>query len=183
MRYRILPFLFALVLMLATTTASSAANFSLYGSYWDTDELGASPGVGARAAFFDGLQLEVGAGYYTDLEEELDISLPGDDAFAVPSLEAIPVEVGLRYNFPRFYIGGGGAYYLLEADNGDPDDELGAYVRAGFQFEHFFLEANYHDVEATLDNFEIDADDGEIDVIDDVAFDLTGFIFNLGWRF
>ncbi len=163
-------------------TASSAVDFSLYGSYWDTDELDASPGAGARLAFFQGLQLELGAGYYTDLEEELGISLPGDDVFATPSLEVIPVELGLRYNFRTFYLGGGGAVYLLDADNGDPDDELGAYVRAGLQFKHLFLEASYHDVEATLDNFEID-DDGGIDVIDGVAFDLTGFIFNLGWRF
>lgn len=168
--------------MLVPATAS-AADFSLYGSYWDTDDLGASPGVGARLAFFNDLQLELGAGYYTDIEDEFDISLPGDDAFAVPSLEVIPVELGLRYNWGTFYIGGGGAAYLLDADNGDPDDEIGVYARAGFQFQHLFLEATYQDVEATVDNFEIVDTDGDIDIVDDVAFDLTGFVFNLGWRF
>lgn len=186
MRYqRSLPALFAaLLLALLTPVSASAVDFSVFGSYWDTDDFGESVGAGARLAFFDTIQLEVGASYFEDFGEDFDFDLddPGLGDITL-EIEAIPVDVGVRLNLGRraLYLAAGGTLYLLETPAGSVDDEVGLYARAGFQFRSFFVEAGYRQVEGTIDDIEID----ELDDIDigDSNFDLTGFFINAGWRF
>lgn len=179
--------LLALVLLALPSTAS-AADFSIHGAYWDTDDFGESLGVGVRVAFFEGVQMEVGASYFSDFGDDFDFDL---DEFEFQDvhleMDVIPVDVGARFNFGEspFYLGAGGTLFLLDTSNADVDDEFGFYARLGWQFNSFFLEVGYRDVEGQVDSITVDDVDDVDDIldIDDAPFDLTGYTVNVGWRF
>jgi hypothetical protein len=186
---RSLPSLLAaLALVLLAPISAGAMDFSVHGSYWDTDDFGESVGAGARLTFFSTLQLELGVSYFEDFGEDFDFDLddPGLETITL-EIEAIPVDIGARVNLGGrrgVYLGAGGTLYLLDTPTGSVDDEVGYYARVGLQFRSFFVEAGYREVEGTLEDLDFD-DIDDLDDLDigDSNFDLTGFFVNAGWRF
>lgn len=156
----------------------SAADLSLYGSYWNTDELDDTLGIGARVrGGLDPLSLELRGSYFGDLTE--------DKGIVDVELECVPVDVGLSIGLiteekMALYLSGGGTYYFLDTDTGQVDDEIGWYAGLGGEFhvdKHFwfFVEYLYRDVEATVE------DDDIRDIHDnDVAVNLAGSTVNIG---
>lgn len=182
-RHKVFGSILFSVLLLAPA-ASHAVDFSLLGGIWDDpgngDELF---GVGGRLAFFHGLQLEVSASYYSDFESRVRVR-QGDGGvdFRSAELEVVPIEAGLRSNFggspTGFYLAGGAGLYMVDLDGrGGFGDEVGFYVSAGWQYEHFFLEALYRDVNGTFDE-ELGRNPPP-----GANLDLSGLGVQLGWRF
>lgn len=163
-----------LVLLAAFVLAGplQAGTLHLYLSQWETDEAGDSDGVGAAVAFGLGrtFDLELRGARYDGLENER-LSALGFDS----SLEAIPLEVGLRLNLGRsFYVAGGGSYFLLDSDVGAVDDEAGFYGAAGLRLGRgrglsFFVEGIYHQVEATVTVDAGTVDAGTVENLPDVT--------------
>jgi len=181
MRFRTILGLTA-VLCLLLTPASHAGDFSLFGTYYDTDDYDEAVGVGGRVAFFDAVQLELAASYFDEFGSDFSFDLDDLGIQVVElDLEVIPIDAGLRFNFGSspLYLAGGGTYFLLASDSGSVDDEFGYYARLGAQWDHLFLEGGYRDVDGTIESIDLD----ELGANDSVAFDLTGWFASLGWRF
>ena len=178
-----------------------ASDFAVFGSYQDTEDLEDTVGGGIKTNFGEVFQLELRATYLPDLTEDFAsfVDDPGEDPGRFTNdIEAIPLDAGLKYNFApgagvNPYVGGGGTYWLLDAERGEVDDEAGFYVEGGLEFSRaaggmgFFAEAIYRDVEATVsrdpENFD-DLDDVEFDRIRERDLDVGGLGVNAGliWR-
>lgn len=191
----------AVAVFLFGTGPAWASDFAVFGSYLDTEDLEETVGGGVKAGFGDRFQLELRATYLPDLTEDFEsfVDDPGDDPGRFTNdIEAIPLDVGVKYNFGahqpvNVYVGGGGTYFLLDAERGEIDDEAGFYVTGGLEFARatggvgFFAEAIYRSVEATVNRDPQDFDD-----IDDIDFedirerdlDVGGLGVNAGliWR-
>jgi len=185
----------ALTVVLLAPASASAGAFAVYGTWWDTDEADDVAGVGANYAWNLGevVDLEARLAWYEELTEE-----PIDDFFSGNSpiatgLTVIPVEVGLRFNFARDsefwnpWAGGGLAYYVLDTDSGNIDDEVGFYGTFGSTFGDgqgidFYTEIGYRFAEATVEDLDLDFD-GLLDETVDV--NLNGPSVNAGvvWKF
>lgn len=184
----------AAVMLLATVPAA-AAGFSVFGSYWNTSDVEDTFGGGLGLTFpigGAGLGLDFRATYYQELSDEPIGNLFDDDEgfFEEESLEVLPLEAGLRYNFDTDgtfnpWVGAGISYMLLDftRENVEVDDETGFYVVAGSSFGdpegvNFFAEALYRSTEATVRRDDPDR------IRDDVAIDLDGLGVNAGvlWR-
>jgi len=191
----------AILAALAVFTTPAEAQFKIYGSYWDTTDVGSTfgGGLGFDIPLGDsGLALSLAGTYYQELSDEPIDNLFDNDAgvFREESLEVVPFDVGLHYNFqPRGnfspWIGAGGTYFLLDTTENqfEVDDETGWHVSAGSFFgdpegASFFAEAIYRSTESTLRRSEDDIPDPS-DAVDEVDIDLDGFAVNAGiaWRF
>ena len=191
----------AILAALAVFATPAEAQFKIYGSYWDTADVGETfgGGLGFDIPFGDsGFALSLAGTYYQELEDEPLGNLFDDDegVFQEEGLEVIPFDVGLHYNFqPRGsfspWIGAGGTYFLLDTTENqfEVDDETGWHVSAGSFFGdpdgvNFFAEALYRSTESTLRRSEDDIPDPS-DQVDEVDIDLDGFAVNAGisWRF
>lgn len=175
---------------------AAATDFSIFGSYWDTDVAGnvAGGGVGFAFPFNDSWGLELRGTYYEELSDDpIANAFDSDDpVFQEQGIQAIPVDVGIRWKFPgdavRPYVSGGGTYYLLDSDFGEVSDEVGYYATLGADFGRregmsFFVEATYRNVEGTVELDPEDLDDiDDIDVTDRANFELDGFGANAGLR-
>lgn len=192
-----------LLILVCASPAAMASGFSVFGSYWDTSDVEETfgGGIGLGIPFGEtGLGLHARATYYQELTDEpLDNLFDEDDDedfFAEDSLEVLPVDVGLTYEFaPRGafspWVGAGASYFLIDTtrEGVDVDDETGFHVSLGSRFgasegTNFFAEAIYRSTEATLIRRERPGDD-DIDLEDEVAIDLDGIAINAGivWRF
>lgn len=167
--------------LLCLPGAMSATDFSLLGGIWDDPGTGNENfGVGGRVAFYDKLQLEIGAAYYSDFEEAVTVRQVGNQIEVRSSeLQIVPIEAGLRYNFggstTGFYLSAGPGWYMVDVDGrGGFGDELGFYATAGWQYPHLFIETIYRDVEGTF---------GDELGRGARSFDLSGLGVQLGWRF
>ena len=164
--------------LLLVPSSASATDFSIFAAYYDTD-VDETYGAGFRIAFFDKIQLELGAAYLADLEDSGNIF--GERVNFDATI--IPIDVGLRFNLGDgpFYLGAGGTYYLLDHDLGDLDDEFGWYVRIGVQFQSgFFFDIEYREVEGTLS-----IRDHDFNFVGPINrdLDLSGPAVNVGWKF
>jgi hypothetical protein len=191
----------AILAALAVFATPAEAQFKIYGSYWDTTDVGNTlgGGLGVDIPFGEsGLALSLAGTYYQELSDEPIDNLFDDDrgVFQEESLEVVPFDVGLHYNFqPRGnfspWIGAGGTYFLLDTTENqfEVDDETGWHVSAGSYFGNpdgvnFFAEAIYRSTESTLRRAEDDIPDPS-DAVDEVDIDLDGVAVNAGivWRF
>ena len=191
----------AILAALAVFATPAEAQFKIYGSYWDTADVGNTfgGGLGFDIPFGDsGFALSLAGTYYQELEDEPLDNLFDDDegVFQESGLEVIPFDVGLHYNFePRGsfspWIGAGGTYFLIDTTENrfEVDDETGWHVSVGSHFGdpegvNFFAEALYRSTESTLRRGEDDIPDPS-DAVDEVDIDLDGFAVNAGisWRF
>ncbi len=191
----------AILAALAVFATPAEAQFKIYGSYWDTTDVGKTfgGGLGFDIPFGEsGLALSLAGTYYQELSDEPIGNLFDNDqgVFREESLEVVPFDVGLHYNFqPRGnwspWIGAGGTYFLLDTTQNqfEVDDETGWHVSAGTLIGepdglNFFAEAIYRSTESTLRRSEDDIPDPS-DAVDEVDIDLDGFAVNAGiaWRF
>lgn len=182
-------------ILLFAAPALADGNLSLYGSWWQTDDADevAGGGVSFEWPFGEVLSWELRGTYYQELTNEPleDLDLEGEDEgiFEDSSLEAIPIETGLRIHFARDaevwspYLGVGGSYFSLDSDDGNLDDEFGYYAALGSQFgdgegADFLVEVQHRWVDGVITDLG-DLDDDGIDD-DDINIDLAGFVINLG---
>lgn len=174
-------------------TSASAASFSLFGTYWDTDRLDEAFGGGIAVGIPLGevVELDLRASYLEELNDDAFDAIFDDDedVFQETTVEMLPLDVGLRFNLQRRgavnpYIGAGGTYYLLDSNVGnDIDDEVGYYGMIGARFGDaqgagFFTEILYRKVEATVVNNDLD----DFDLDESVSLDLDGFSAIAGFR-
>ncbi len=197
--------LVALALAVATLLfafPAMAGGFSVYGAYWDVDELDSTAGGGVKLGIPLGnvVNLDLRGTFYQQIDDENFFDRVFDDRespFIENGLDIIPIDVGLSVNFaPRGsvvpFLGGGVSYFLLDADRGEVDDEVGWYANGGVEFASrgnwgFFVEGLYRSATGTVESSPEDFSDiGDIEGIDfdDVEFDLEGFGANAGviWR-
>ncbi|HUO86510.1 MAG TPA: hypothetical protein VM617_03900 [Thermoanaerobaculia bacterium] len=184
------------LLLLLPTSAAMASGLSLYGSYWNTEDLDDVAGAGVKFSIPMGglLNLDLRGTYYEPFDEEAlreELDDPFDDStdreIFPGEISVIPLEAGLSFNLGRGSIrpsvGAGVSYLLLDVDRGDIDDEVGWYGNIAIDFASessvgFFVEGLYRSVEGQLNE---DRDDLDFDRVD---VDLTGFAVNAGivWR-
>ena len=189
----------AAILATALAAPSTAGDFSIFGSWWDTDVAGdtAGGGVSFGIPFNETLGLEFSGTYFEELTDDpLANSVDSDDPVVVEQgLNVTPLSVGLRVNFGdstssfRPYVSGGATYFLLDSDFGEINDELGYYAALGAGIGNpdgmsFFAEAVYRSAEGEVELDPDDLDDiDDIDVRDRATFDLDGVGVNAGLRF
>ncbi|HEV8577738.1 MAG TPA: outer membrane beta-barrel protein [Thermoanaerobaculia bacterium] len=160
---------------------ASAADFGLFGSYWDTKDADQALGVGGKVDFARFLELR--ASYFSDLTAD---TSPESRDF---ELKALPLEAGVNFKFAQSdrvqpYVGGGIGYYLLDTNRGDIDDETGWYGVIGANIKGssnlgFMVEGIYRGMEATVRG------DDPGDITGDVDIDFGGLGVNAGllWSF
>lgn len=190
------------ILAVAALAASPlrAADFSLIGSYWDTDAAGdaAGGGIGLGLPFNDSLALELRATYFEELTDDPFRSAfhSDDPIFQNKGIQVLPLDAGLRLTLGsggrvRPYLAGGASYFLLDSDFGEVADELGYYAAVGATIgdgsgPDFFVEGLWRKATA-----QVEIDPEQLDDIDDLDvqgrtdLDLEGVGINLGlrWRF
>jgi len=174
-------------------TSASAGAFQVFGTWWDTADAGDTAGVGVGYAWDLGevIDLEIRSAWNQQLTDN-----PLEDLFsgATPiesGLDVIPVEAQLRFNFARNstvwkpWLGVGVAYYALDTDSGNIDDEIGWLADLGATFgdgqgADFYAEVGYRFVKATVSSLDVNADN----VLDEFDVKLDGPYVNLGisWR-
>lgn len=180
------------LLLLLHAPAASAQDLSVFGSYWETDDLESTGGGGVKLGFGDGLLgMELRATYYPDLTESFETLLDeeglGDRELEI---EAIPVDLGITLGTGNVYASGGVTWFLLDSNVLEVDDEVGLYVGGGFELGRgnfgFFAEALYRQVEGTV-NGELEdvGSPGDLEdlIVDDVELDLGGLVVNAGMVF
>lgn len=185
--------LLLLLAIFASAVPAAATDFAVYGSWWDTEELGETAGGGLRLDLGQAFQVQLRASYYPDLTEDFGELIDDEDARFDFELEAIPLEAGIKISLGqgggvRPFIGGGGTYYLLDSNFGEVDDEVGYYLTSGLEIGGgggggvgFFAEALYRYVEGTLSIDPEDIDDIEdVEIDDEIALDLSGLAVNAG---
>jgi hypothetical protein len=181
------------VLCVFASTAG-ASDFKLYGSYWDTADVDNTFGGGLGFSIPLGaspLAISLAGTYYKELSDEPVSNLFDEDEgfFKEDSLEVLPVDLGLQFNFPSngpvsAWIEGGGTFFFIDTtrEGIDVDDETGWHASVGSRFgqpdgANFFIEGLYRSTEATLvRNRRVD----DVDLRDEVAIDLDGFAVNAG---
>lgn len=196
MRSRFRIALFAAFALIAAMPVA-AADFTVTGSYWDTDIAGDAAGGGLILGmpFNDTLAFELRASYFEELSDDpLENAFDSDDpVFQERGIQVLPLEAGLRFTFgpgSRFrpHLAGGASYFLLDSDFGEIDDELGYYAAFGGtvgdgEGPQFFFEGIWRKATAQVRLDPEDLEDvDDIDIEDEAEFDIDGFGANLGIR-
>lgn len=175
------------LLFIALPGSASAAHYSLFGTYMDSDELNDGAGLGFRLAFFDQTQLQFTATWYDSFE----LGLFEGTAEIAPAggpipfkIDLIPLELGVAHYFGEdasgFYLGGGMGWLILDSDPlGTTDNELGFYVQAGYQARGFFIEALLRNGDGKIEGVPVVGPER----FTSVKYDVNGIAVNLGWRF
>jgi hypothetical protein len=109
--------------MVFMAAAAQAVDFGLFASYWSPQD-GDDAFGGGGSIHFATVPLELRASVFPDTS----IRGGGDTLL-------VPIDVGLAINLTRsqkmgVYVGGGGSYYFIDADQGDPDNQFGWYALA-----------------------------------------------------
>ena len=196
-RKLILP---VLTLAVWSATPLRAAEFSLMGSYWNTDVAGdaAGGGVSLGLPVNDSFAFELKGFYFEELNDDPFAAIfdSDDTVFQDRGIQVIPLDAGVRFTFAsgstfRPFIGGGASYFLLDSDFGEIADELGWYASLGATMgdgdgADFFFEGVWRKATAEVRVDPEDLDDiDDINAEDRVGFDLDGFGVNVGvrWNF
>lgn len=151
----------ALVALVMSVSVVHAMDIGLFGSYWEPKD---DDGLWGGGVLFlpSSIPLEVRGTYY--------------ESSSTHELEAIPVDVGLSFQFTQFekvnvFAVGGGSYYILDHSDRDIDNEFGWYAGGRLELKGpkgnaIILEAFYRGIE-----------------IDDPDLDFSGWAFNAGISF
>lgn len=193
---RLLPLLGLVVLMAAVPTSASAVEFSIFGSYWDTNDLGEAIGGGLRVGFpiNDNWNFDISGAYFEDWKDQVRPLLATGQETDI-ELSTIPIDGGFTWTRDAdggFLFGAGLTYGYMDMNDlaisgtnlratADAGDEFGGYVKAGYQGKNGFLaEVMYRFLEASIEEIQIPG----VVLLDD-TFDvkLDGYQVNLGWRF
>jgi hypothetical protein len=183
--------------LLVAGAPALATDFTLYGSYWDTDVAGdaAGGGIGLGIPFNEMLGLELRATYFEELSDDPfgNIFDSDETVFQERGIQALPLDAGLRLSFApgatfRPHVIGGVSYFLLDSDFGEVGDEVGWFAGVGATIgdgtgTEFFMEANYRKAEAEVEFDPEDLEDvDDIDIGDNAKFDIDGVGVNIGVR-
>jgi hypothetical protein len=183
-----------LVLALAAMPLpAAAATFAIFGSAWDSKDADNVGGGGLSAGWGLGhvLDFQLRASYFEQLKSDPleDYLIQGNSPFVDAGLKALPVELGVAFNIgPRDegvwhpQLGAGVAYYVLDSDFGNLDDEFGYYASFANRFgdghgADFYAEFTYRFVEGTVSDLGDLNGDG---ISDDFDVDLGGPVGNIG---
>lgn len=178
----------AAVALLLAAPVVSAQELSVFGSYWETEDLASTGGGGVTVAFGDGLLgMELRGTYYPDLTEDFETLLDDPGLGGDLEIEALPVDLGLRLRFGNLYASGGVTWFLLDSNVLEVDDEVGLYVGGGVEIGRgnvaFFAEALVRQVEGTVNGELQDVGSpGDLEdvIVDDIQIDLGGPVVNAG---
>jgi opacity protein-like surface antigen len=154
-----------------------ASGLSVTASQWTTDQADDDTGIGFK----------LGLSATPNVDVELRVSffdtLVTDGPGAI-EVEAMPIELGLSYNFrvsdrANPYLGGGAGYYELDAKGPELPGEFGWYLVGGIEVPiaknwMVFGEGLYRQVEG-----QAEADDLNRTLVKR-AIDLSGAAFNVG---
>lgn len=170
--------------------SAMAADFALFASSWDTEDLDSSVGLGVKVDFGLGASpwaIELRVSHYPELGTNLGEFIDDVDPERV-EVSATPVDLGAQVGLGAnelFFISGGVSYVSIDTDR--PlriDEEVGWYLALGYRSCQdegglgFFAEVLYRGIEATAE--------GTIDDIQffDIEGRLDGWAINVGvtWR-
>lgn len=186
-----------LALLAWTASPLRAGDFSLAGSYWNTDVAGETAGAGVILGLpvNPTFAFELRGFYYEQLNDDpFEAIFDSDETvFQDRGIQVLPIEAGVRFSFApgstfRPFIGGGASYFFLDSDFGEIADELGWYATAGAtvgdgQGAEFFFEGTWRKARAEVRVDPEDLEDiDDINAEDRVSFDLDGFGVNAGVR-
>ena len=187
----------ALCCFVWTASPIAAADFTLMGSWWNTDIAGDAGGAGVSVGLpvNEMFAFEIRGFYYEQLNDDPFEAIfdQDEEVFQDRGIQAIPLDGGIRFSFApdstfRPFIGAGATYFLLDSDFGEIADELGWYASAGAtvgdgEGADFFFEGTWRKVSAQVEIDPQDLEDiDDIDADDDADFDLDGFGVNIGVR-
>jgi hypothetical protein len=196
MRSRIL-LLSLFCLVTASAASATPADFTLMGSWWNTDIAGDAAGAGIAVGLpvNDMFAFELRGFYYEELNDDPFEAIfdSDEEVFQDRGIQAIPLDGGVRFTFApgstfRPHIGAGATYFLLDSDFGNIADEFGWYASVGGTVgdgdgAEFFFEGTWRKVSSQVEVDPDDLDDiDDIDADDDPDFDLDGFGVNVGVR-
>lgn len=181
----------ASVLAIGLVMPASAADFGIFGTYAQAEDVDSSVGGGIKTNinFAGGLGLGLRATYLPDLGDDLGEIFDDESDFGDFEMSAVPLDVGLTYGFgpnQNFWVGGGATYVILDPELGEADDQAGWFAEAGLKTNrssgvNFFAEAVYRGIESTVNFDPEDFDDiDDIEFRDEVDLDLSGFSVNAG---
>jgi hypothetical protein len=170
-------FVLVITVLLAAAMPAYAGSVGVYGSYWDSSDVGSTEGLGVRLGFdmFKWMELEFHGTYYSDFSQDVQ-----SQSF---KLTALPVDGGLRFNLlPKskvnVYVGAGVTYYFMDTNFGSVGNEFTYYGDAGLEFggdkTKFFVEAMWRNLDTNVN----DPTTGSVDV------SFSGISANAGinWR-
>ena len=186
-----------LLLILACALPARAADFKLYGSYWNTSDLSNTFGGGLGFGIPLGqtpLSIAISGTYYRQLSDRPLHNLFSDNEqgfFSSNSIRVTPIDATLQWRFPgngtvEPWIGAGATYFLISSSRHDLDfnDETGWNAGAGLRGGEshgpaFFAEALYRNTKATVRHT-----GSTISLVDRESIKLDGFGANAGvaWR-
>ena len=181
----------ALGILALLASPSWASEIGAMISFFSTDDADDAFGGGIRVDWSvnESVDIQFRASVYDSLEH----AIPGH----LFTVEAVPVEAGVAYNFnPQGqvnpYVGGGGSFFLLDNDRvpvefegeghrGRMENEMGWYLVGGLEMpvrENMivFLEAMYRQVSATIEG-------DDFGQVSEREFDMDGPTVNLGIAF
>ena len=178
--------------VLATPASAVDANWRIYLTAIDSDDLSEAFGGGIRVSFpfKDNYEFDISAAYYEDFKNRFENNTA--DRISI-ELSTIPVDFGVTWTKngdSGFQFGGGLSYAYLDISDlniegfntpiqGSANDEFGGYVKLGYQGKKgFFGEVWYRYLEASVKQVAI----GGVPAPNtDIA--LSGYTINLGYRF
>lgn len=181
----------ALLAFAALPPAANAAEWSIFGSWYDSTDLEDVLGFGFRGSFplNENWEFDVTASYYEDFE----------DAIAGPAkveIGTIPVDFGFNWTNSAeggFYAGAGLTWAFMDTggleianvdipDPGEADDEFGAYAKLGWRHANGFLfEILYRYLDVSIESLQFPP--GVEPGFDRIDLDMDGFVVNIGFRF
>jgi len=188
----------ALVVTLVCASPAMAADFKLFGSYWDTSDLGSASGGGVGFGFPLGsspLSIDFSGTYFRQLSDRPLHNLFSDETssgfFSRNSIRVVPIDATLKWHFINDsniepWIGAGATYFLLDSSRSGVDfnDETGWNAGAGLRIgqqhgANFFADAIYRNTKATVRR-----NDTSVSLVDRESLKLDGFGANVGvlWR-
>ncbi len=154
---KIRAMLLFLLCALSGIPAMAGADFDVFVGRMEFDQADGVWAFGLRGAVpvTAALAVDLGA---TVVEP---VTLDSSSGFA-GELDAVPLDLGLRYSFANgLYVGAGFSYILLWGDNAKIDDATGAFGRIGYahavtSYLSIFGEAIYRDANTKLDGYSVD---------------------------
>ncbi len=170
--------LILMAVLVAAGTAgaqNSGAEFGVFATYIDSDDLDEGVGGGAKLEFnpIDWLSIDARASWIM---------------FDDPDVDMIPLELAALVNIPLAdekivpYAGVGGGYYIFDADGFDLDDEVGFFplvgLEIGMERVSFLVEARWLFLESDLDDAEDELGDLDEADVDGVAIN-AGLLFRI----
>jgi hypothetical protein len=184
----------AILALTVVPSTATAAEWRVFGSLTDTDDLAEAFGGGLRASWpiNDTWDFDISAAYYEDFKNRWENNTHERTSV---ELSFIPADFGFTWtqgDDSGFQAGAGLTWAYLDINDiniegvnavitGAADNEFGGYVKLGYQAAGgFFAEGMYRILDVSVENLTIDGV-GTGPGSDEL--EMSGYTINLGWRF